>query len=182
MKTHLHVHNSAARVLISLLMALAALAPGAAAPPVARASESFVVDSYLDAPDNGTLDLACVSTIGGCTLRSAIEQASVISGTTEITFDDALQGQTIVLSDTFGIILWEGSNITVTGGFSIAVSGVDLTGNKSLFQIIGSNNTLQGLILRDAPGYGVMVGDLDELKRQLEEMSKKVERLSKSEK
>jgi hypothetical protein len=154
-------HNLIARVVISLLLALAALAPGAVAPHVARAAGTYVVDTNLDAPDSGLLDGDCISTLGGCTLRAAIEQAGAPPGPTTINFTVAMQNQTIVLSDTLGTILWTGSAITVAGGL-VTVSGASLSGNKNLFEISGSNNTLLGLRLEDAPGSGVKVGDLDD--------------------
>ncbi|MEP7356104.1 MAG: right-handed parallel beta-helix repeat-containing protein, partial [Anaerolineales bacterium] len=163
MKIQLYFRTASIRLLISLALALAALTPGTAAPSAARASGAYVVDTATDGPDvvdNGI----CNNTIDGCSLRAAIDQATADGVPTTITFAIGLDGQTLLLNDAYGTILWDGSNITVTTlAFNITVSGANLSGSQSLFQISGSHNTLNNLTLKDAPGSAVSVGDFYDL-------------------
>ena len=63
----------------SLIIALAATAPGAQA-------AAFTVDSTGDGPDALTADAVCADALGACTLRAAIEQANFLPGPDAINF------------------------------------------------------------------------------------------------
>ena len=120
-------------------------------------SYSYVVTTLTDAHDDNPGDTLCYNgVLGGCTLRAAIEQSFNHSPAT-ITFDSSLNGQTFTLNNSYGTLLWPGSQITVTG--NITVSGASLNPGTSTFQISGSDNRLLGLTIKNAPEDGVQVGD-----------------------
>jgi len=148
---------------ISLTIILAALSPLGGAPQVAHATGTYVVDATLDAPDvanNGV----CDDGVGDCTLRAAIQEAFDDIAPTTITFASGLAGQTFVLTDTYGVLLWAGDNITVTGeSKNITISGADLGAGKSIFKIEGSHNTLKNLTVKQAPQDRVQIGDFEGL-------------------
>jgi hypothetical protein len=72
----------------------------------------------------------------------------------------AIANQTIVLTDTYGTIIWTGNSIDVNGAANnITVSGQNLSSGMSIFRIQGSNNTLRNLTVSNAPHDGIQVGD-----------------------
>jgi hypothetical protein len=65
---------------------------------------------------------------------------------TTITFASSLDGLTLLLNSAYGTIVWDGDNITVTGGLQgIAISGLNLNAGDSIFRIEGENNLLENL-------------------------------------
>jgi parallel beta-helix repeat protein len=141
-------------------LAVAALGPLGPAPRAAHAANEYQVNTLIDNHDSSLGDSICSDGIGGCPLRAAIEEASADGVPTTITFKASiLNGIPQVLDGALGTILWTGSNITVTGeSLSIIVSGELLTDTKSIIRITGDNNVVKSIILRDAPGNGIEVG------------------------
>jgi hypothetical protein len=93
-------------------------------------------------------------------LRAAIQEAFNNSGSASIEFAPALSGSTLYLSDSYGTLVWSGNNISVNSlGTNITVSGLYLTGGKSVFRIQGSNNTLAYVTVKDSNWDGIQVGD-----------------------
>jgi len=126
-----------------------------------RSAGPYVVDITSDGPDSNLSDGNCYDGVNGCSLRAAIQQATHDNTTTTITFWSGISGQTITLQNSYGQIVWDGSNITVNGeSKNIKVSGQNLAAGQSVFRIRGSNNTLRYLTIRDAPQDGIQVGNL----------------------
>jgi hypothetical protein len=124
----------------------------------ARAGGPYIVDVTTDNPDSDPGDGVCNDGTGHCTLRAAIQQASSDPSAT-ITFASAIANQTIVLTDTYGTIIWTGNSIIdVNGaGNNITVSGQGLYSGKSIFRIQGNSNTLRNLTVSNAPHDGIQV-------------------------
>jgi hypothetical protein len=123
----------------------------------ARIVGSYTVDVIADRPDSDPGDSVCNDGTGHCTLRAAIQQASSDPSAT-ITFASAIADQTIVLTDTYGTIIWTGNSIDVNGAANnITVSGQNLASGKSNFQIQGNDNILRNLTVSNAPHDGIQV-------------------------
>jgi parallel beta-helix repeat protein len=147
--------GQAVLILALMLFVLGRSMPSAQA--AVATSYSYVVTVSDDAHDDNPSDTSCFNgVVGGCTLRAAIEQSFNHSPAT-ITFDSSLNGQTFTLNNSYGTLLWPGSQITVTG--NITVSGASLNAGASIFQISGSDNRLLGLTIKNAPEDGIQVGD-----------------------
>ncbi len=148
------------RLGLILFLAISLTAPFAGILQPARASGPYVVNISSDGSDSNLSDGICYEGVNGCSLRSAIQQASQDGVATTITFDSSLAGSTIMLQSGYGPIIWAGSNITVDGGANnITISGQNLSSGQSIFQIQGNNNTLKYLVIRDSQWDGVQVGD-----------------------
>ena len=152
--------KTAFRLLIALATALALFSPLASPARPARAAGPYVVDTSTDGPDSNLADGTCSDGVDGCSLRAAIQQATHDNVPTTITFSSGLAGSTLLLDNTYGTIIWSGVNITVDGGLNnISISGLNLTGAKSIFQIQGNDNLLENLTIKQAPRDGVQIGD-----------------------
>ncbi len=160
MHAHSAVWKRLAHVLIGLTLVFNFVRPLFTAPRVAHAAGPYVVDANLDAPDANLADGFCDDGVGDCTLRAALQQARQDGVPTTITFNSALANTTLVLDDTYGTILWDGDNITVTGGSNnITISGQNLTAGKSALTIEGNSNYLTNIKVKQAPEDGIQVGD-----------------------
>jgi parallel beta-helix repeat protein len=143
-----------------LLISLALLTGLFAFPWGTHASGPYVVNVSYDGPDSNLGDGVCSDGVAGCTLRAAIEQASADFSTTTITFDSSLAGATLMLSGAYGPIVWAGSNITLDGeSQNIAVSGELMNSGQSMFQMMGDDNTLTSLTIKNSQWDGIQIGD-----------------------
>jgi hypothetical protein len=163
-KPKMSLNNRLIKVGASLFMVLLAVAAVMliVAPRTIQAAPATVfnysVDTSTDAPDTNTADSVCSNGVDGCSLRAAIQQSFSHSPST-ITIPGSWDGSTFLLDNTYGTIVWAGSDITVTG--NITVSGVNLSAGKSIFQIKGDHNVLQGLTIKSATQDGIQIGDFD---------------------
>src|SRR5713226_6423997 len=81
-----YVLHGAAKALLALALAAAALGPAAGAPRMAHASGPYVVDTPTDGPDTNLADGTCDNGVDGCSLRAAIQQAGHDGVPTTISF------------------------------------------------------------------------------------------------
>ncbi len=141
----------------------------AAAP---KAVTNHAVDSNQDAPDlnpgNGVCDADITAgdppaqTIG-CTLRAALQEATVTAGPDVITFTQALSGTVISLRNELGALLITTNEVQVLGDPAaelneITVDGSALEANQAIFHLIGSNNVIDSLTLQGGRAAGIKVG------------------------
>jgi predicted outer membrane repeat protein len=155
------------------------LALDAAGSPLTTDQRGFArnVDSGATGPSGGTVDIGAyefaftgpivVSTLvdeidgnysaGDLSLREALALAKLIPGADEITFAEALAGQTITLSD---------GQLTIDSDVSIVGPGADLTtidadGNSRVFQAdSGVDATISGLTITGGQATGSSGGGI----------------------
>jgi len=158
------IRNIFPRIVLVVAVVLMLFGPLSIQTPAVRASGPYVVDLSYDAPDSNLTDGSCYDGVQGCTLRAAIQQASYDGVATTITFDSALAGITLYLSDTYGSLWVSGNNITIDGytgpgNYPPLINGSNLTGVKNVFEIQGNYNTLSTLVVRDGPANGIRIYD-----------------------
>jgi CSLREA domain-containing protein len=126
----------------------------------------LVVNSINDRSDANTLDAACDTgqTIAGgdpeCTLRAAIEQANFLPGRNTITFDIPDWSSTPIIYPGSALpaiaepVVINGT--TQKGGW-VELSGLYAGDNVSGLDILGGNSRVQGLIIGQFDGHGILL-------------------------
>ena len=150
-----HRRIAAARRRAQLRLRRAGFVAGAAAGGFAialpaSAAADFQVNSSADAPVD-----TCDPLPAGCTLRDAVNAANTTAGPDTITFNSALSGNPITLTQgEIQIASGDGSATTISGGGTITVSGdangnsTPDTGDSRIFNVSGSGpTTISGLAL-----------------------------------
>lgn len=120
---------------IFTLLALAFGLPGLfnQTPTANAAAAAFVVTKAADAPDANPGDGKCKSTVGGCTLRAAVQEANANSGTDTIYLK---QGITFALNN--HIMLQSDMAILGAGVDSSIIRGPGQANPDNLFEIEGN--------------------------------------------
>jgi CSLREA domain-containing protein len=135
--------------------------------PGASAATTFTVNSTGDGADNNLGDGLCNDGSGSCTLRAAIQQASVLFGTDNIAFN--LPAASTITLNTALPTIGDSLNITGPGANSLTIrrSNAGGTPNFRIFTINSGNTVaISGLTVTNgrtadgipgggfAPGYG----------------------------
>lgn len=130
---------------------------------------TFVVNSIFDESDTTPGDGVCLTGLGECTLRAAVEEANALPGTDIINFNIGGSGvQTIALNTTLNVTApvmidgttqpgascaaWPPTLLIEVNGENGALSGFNLG--------FGSNgSTVRGLVINNLPGPGIEIAN-----------------------
>ena len=114
----------------------------------ARAA-TFTVDTTIDAPDFPNGDGICASTLGGCTLRAAVQEANALSGPDDIVLPAGSYVLTRVGRDDAGTV----GDLDVVGDLTITGAGASTTevdGNHTsrVFEVVLGSLAMSGVTVR----------------------------------
>jgi CSLREA domain-containing protein len=127
----------------------------------ATSAATFTVDSTADDSDASPGDGACVTALGECTLRAAIEEANALLGTDTIAFDIAGIGphtiQPLALPAVTDVAIIDGTTEPDYAGTPVVeVDGTNAPGASGLHISAGSS-TIRGLVINRFGHDGILL-------------------------
>ena len=139
-------------------------APARSAGAGAQPDRTFTVNTLADTPDAYSGDEMCADASGNCSLRAALEQASTLSGETEVDLGAGTYalttGQQLVISQDV-VLVGTGARTTTieqTGEQRVLeIMGSGITGTVSGVTITGGDTVFDGNDFNDGVGGGVYV-------------------------
>ena len=134
---------------------------------------TFTVNSTGDLPDAAPGDSVCLTGAGFCTLRAALQEASLDGGPTNVEFNIAgLQDHTIVLSselpplwDAYGGTSIDGysqpgsspNTLTLGGDAEVRIGISSVSMSQRGLEILGPGNSVRGLAIENLSTYGIRI-------------------------